>query len=653
MAQGGYEQIQNRKLISAYGGVQSIIETREGAVIIGHFYDWPYFETKEAYKPQNRVLDERFRARLRTHFPELRGLIRLPENQLIMGAFPENRRNLISASYFPKWMYCTSCHTFDDYDEWQKHWENTVTNPVDKDNFHPPKCYICYIDSKIKKKKKFYPLEQVRFIMTSPKGNIVDIPWRHWALRNRAGSDTDGSNDQETGDADESRTIQLNLDDIIIPPNLELKYRTSAKWGDLKGIIIEAYQGEKRIGRTTLAGIFNLRVRESQLIERGYGNVFFKTVLRSSNSVYYPNISQSIFLPTENTIDEGVIEKIRKKHERGRNVQTITEDLQDDGVKITTSTVQEIIENDFQPVLSAAQSEEQFRWEEYEFITGKDAFRNEDLVFKRVSTEHYDVPQIKSIYNIDRLRVTSVQTAYTRQKPIDKDVYLEQQLEGEVARKYTSSFDQRTYYLPAYQSYGEGVFIELNTEMLQEWEQLPEVEDRAHTLQTNFSRSHLGQGRDRVISAKYILLHTLSHLIIKELEFLCGYPAASLQERLYVSDEMQGILIYTVAGSEGSYGGLVSICKSEKIGELLKSALHRAQDCSSDPICYHTDEQGQGTAGLNLAACYSCALLPETSCEDMNLYLDRWMVIDEAYGYFSAKRQAANNSLNKELLLLT
>ena len=119
--------------------------------------------------------------------------------------------------------------------------------------------------------------------------------------------------------------------------------------------------------------------------------------------------------------------------------------------------------------------------------------------------------------------------------------------------------------------------------------------------------------------------------------------AASLQERLYVSDKMQGVLIYTVAGAEGSYGGLVSLCKSEKIGSLIQSALHRALDCASDPICYQTDQQGQGTAGLNLAACYSCALLPETSCEEFNSFLDRKLVIDKNIGYIKRVKTVENN----------
>jgi len=46
---------------------------------------------------------------------------------------------------------------------------------------------------------------------------------------------------------------------------------------------------------------------------------------------------------------------------------------------------------------------------------------------------------------------------------------------------------------------------------------------------------------------------------------------------------MQGLLIYTVAGAEGSFGGLVSQATEQQITRILKSALNRASDCASDP----------------------------------------------------------------------
>ena len=50
-------------------------------------------------------------------------------------------------------------------------------------------------------------------------------------------------------------------------------------------------------------------------------------------------------------------------------------------------------------------------------------------------------------------------------------------------------------------------------------------------------------------------------------------------------------------------------------------------------------EKGQGPDSCNLAACHGCALLPETSCEQFNRFLDRGLVIgtfgDPTLGYFS------------------
>jgi hypothetical protein len=109
---------------------------------------------------------------------------------------------------------------------------------------------------------------------------------------------------------------------------------------------------------------------------------------------------------------------------------------------------------------------------------------------------------------------------------------------------------------------------------------------------------------------KHFLIHSFSHLMMRELEFSCGYPTASLKERLYISENtempMSGTLIYTAEGSEGSMGGLVSQGETEKIMEIILKGLNRSLDCSSDPLCWESD--GQGIFDLNLSACFSCSI---------------------------------------------
>jgi hypothetical protein len=128
--------------------------------------------------------------------------------------------------------------------------------------------------------------------------------------------------------------------------------------------------------------------------------------------------------------------------------------------------------------------------------------------------------------------------------------------------------------------------------------------------------------------ARFLVLHTFSHVLMKELEFSCGYPTASLSERLYFSDRMCGVLVYTTDGAEGSMGGLVWQGQPTLIEDIIRKAMQRALNCASDPICWENEDQ------LNYAACFSCAMVSETSCEKRNVGLDRKVLVDADFGYF-------------------
>lgn len=201
-------------------------------------------------------------------------------------------------------------------------------------------------------------------------------------------------------------------------------------------------------------------------------------------------------------------------------------------------------------------------------------------------------------------------------------------------------------WLPAYVVRGEGIYLELNTDRLATWERQPRVVDRAQKINDHFGGvARLRGTQTRPISPRFVLIHTLAHLLINELIFTCGYSSASLRERLYVSEtpgrEMAGLLIYTAAGdSEGTMGGLVRMAKPENLWPVISTAIGDARWCSTDPVCMDAGEKGQGPDSCNLAACHGCALLPETSCEEFNRFLDRGLVIgtfaQPTLGYLAA-----------------
>ncbi|NLO72187.1 MAG: hypothetical protein GX102_14840, partial [Porphyromonadaceae bacterium] len=118
--------------------------------------------------------------------------------------------------------------------------------------FVPPKCGICYEKSET----KYAPeLEQVRFVMTSPDGEIKDIPWELWTTAQKAIKEEDSENGS------------ILLDKNPCCDKQDLHYLKSNKFSDLTGIRIKCVNEDCQTkGREiNLAGLFGLRVLKKYL----------------------------------------------------------------------------------------------------------------------------------------------------------------------------------------------------------------------------------------------------------------------------------------------------------------------------------------------------------------------------------------------------
>jgi Domain of unknown function (DUF1998). len=182
-------------------------------------------------------------------------------------------------------------------------------------------------------------------------------------------------------------------------------------------------------------------------------------------------------------------------------------------------------------------------------------------------------------------------------------------------------------WLPAIRTNGEGVFLELNKGEIKEWlgrfdsDKISKVYDTEYRIFTEKKGWEYKNSRNVV----YVLLHTLAHILIRELALSCGYSTTELKERIYFSKDMCGILIYTGSGdSEGTLGGLEEMGKSDNFKSILLEALKNALVCSGDPSCLTTYP---GNGELNGAACHACSMIPETACENGNRLLDRRTVV--------------------------
>jgi len=210
-------------------------------------------------------------------------------------------------------------------------------------------------------------------------------------------------------------------------------------------------------------------------------------------------------------------------------------------------------------------------------------------------------------------------------------------------------------WLPAIEVFGEGIYVELSGQRITRWqnEQAQWLERR---LDDGFVTRMAGVFQTLSPSpatcewaSRYLLVHSLAHILINQLVFECGYSTASLRERLFISADsaapMAAFLIYTAAGdSEGTLGGLVRLGRPERLGPVVQRALSRAAWCSADPVCSE-HLGGRGSRLANLAACHACVLLPETSCETINQGLDRAMIVgtpdDRDRGFMAELLEAA------------
>ncbi|MFS0695827.1 DrmB family protein [Streptomyces nitrosporeus] len=195
-------------------------------------------------------------------------------------------------------------------------------------------------------------------------------------------------------------------------------------------------------------------------------------------------------------------------------------------------------------------------------------------------------------------------------------------------------------WLPAFEVSGEGVFVRLDTERLRSWEQEPAQVARAARIRANHEKLLASRATDSTkpvpsspATPRFLLLHALAHILINEWSLDGGYPAASLRERIYGEHDMAGLLIYTATSdSAGSLGGVVAQGEPDRLQGSLRSALHRASWCSNDPLCM--ESEASGADSLNVAACHACLLLPETSCENNNILLDRAVLVGTPDGRF-------------------
>lgn len=244
-------------------------------------------------------------------------------------------------------------------------------------------------------------------------------------------------------------------------------------------------------------------------------------------------------------------------------------------------------------------------------------------------------PEVALLARVVRLREIRALRGFTRIDPPPSG--------GDTGPAVIAPISRRAYrWLPAVEVRGEGLVVGLDEAIVASWEARANVVRRFEPLNTAWRAQYLdryGVEPRRRLTPRFLLVHTLAHVLMRRLSLQCGYSSSALRERLYVGDGMAGALIYTgTTDADGTLGGLQREGQAERAASLLREAIADVRWCSSDPLC--STGAMAAADSLNLAACHACSLAPETSCEEFNQFLDRACLIGTPaapeLGFFSA-----------------
>ena len=236
---------------------------------------------------------------------------------------------------------------------------------------------------------------------------------------------------------------------------------------------------------------------------------------------------------------------------------------------------------------------------------------------------------VEAVTQVHRLREVLALAGFTRLEPVMPNV--DGEYEAEVER---ADIALEPSWFPAVENRGEGILLRLRADAVAAWLGRQAVKERLDELVAGHDAWARQRKSERPFpGGAYVLLHTLSHLLIQSLSMRCGYPAASIRERIFVDvhGERYALLLYTASpDAEGTLGGLVQ--EARRIETHLQHALRAAALCSNDPVCAdHVPGHSMEERWLHGVACHGCTLIAETSCEMRNEYLDRALVVPTLY----------------------
>ena len=581
-------EIRRSQYIYSYGpGAVVNVKTNKGtlSLCMGDLRSWEYERTAKNRKTQ-QVIDERILRTLQkeeyggafsniTHF-------RLPpvDDETTGG------QSYLAGTNFPTWVLCPNCRSLYNLTD-----SRQSRDAIQIKNGFNRKCGKCSTET------KEVVLVPTRFVVSCKKGHLDSLDYKFWLNKfgkYQNGSQVDPNKCEHLDLKLKQSKGSLSIQDLLIACD-NPKCKASASLGDVFRQSFKCKGGKP------------WKTFDSEYPEAEKCDEKAKVFQRNSRSLWQRKSISALSIPP---LDYEFPKKV------GSYEFNVIKEKGVEAIDILWNQIQQNWEEETGMKIPYSQEElwrifleEKAKYEDLSSDIYEDEFKvftsdniqkiNEFEKVMRPVPKNYS--RIQSIIEVQKLKVVDALIGFSRN-------------DGEV--NYYNDL-KTTKFLPAITIFGEGVFINFEQDFIDNFLRKPELKKEWDLFRDDFDNS----------DKRRTLLNTVSHCILKATSRSSGYSLTSLKQRLYCSEKMSGILIYTSSSdAEGTLGGLSRLAETKRIEHILEIAEKISQMCSNDPLC----EEGVFSLdnGNNGSVCHSCLLVPETSCEFNNEYLSRGLLKD-------------------------
>jgi hypothetical protein len=591
-------------------GVGAIVDLPYLSVIVMGLDDWPADPGVAREIHEERLL-QAVRWEMGEQVQKLLSPPVIPETAGLPNPFDEPARVGVPVATFPRWMLCPQCRLLAPL--------SSGLFELKHNPYHPDRTW--HVHTNCPKARKPPTVVPARFLVACENGHLDDFPWVEFV---HEGPTHCGAILKliEYGPSGEARDLEVRCE------TCGKRRRLSEAFGESGRRTMPACRGRRP----------HLRDYDSKRCERQV-----RAILIGASNLWFPDVLTTLAIPAgSGRLAQLVADHwATLKHVRGVEFVQFMRDTgqlgpfhgyADDEIWLAIQQQREREES------GAGADPLDLKGPEWEILTHPDASPStDDFRLRAVDAPAGFENVIERVVLVERLREVRALVGFTR---IDAPGEFGESPDAAAGRRMQIS-RQPPPWVPAAEVRGEGIFVQFREPAIQQWLRRGAVQAR----QAQFFESHRRWRETRFIDApeanypglRYVLLHSFSHALMRQLVLECGYTAASVRERIYSrnpeatpddSEPMAGVLIYTAApDSEGTLGGLVSLGEPDELWRHAVAALQSARLCASDPLCAEHLPSQRGIT-LHAAACHACMFAPETSCERGNKYLDRSVLVD-------------------------